>query len=121
RRPSGLNVGDRLSEKRPTVKRCKQQSEARLYVYTSVPSSFVRENASVLASGEKTGVQFCARLVGGIRCRSALARLSRYSRSCPWPNSVYTSRWPLGSQAGDNALGPAGETGVSPAPSLSSR
>ncbi len=58
--PSGLNVGDKLSEKRPTVKRRKQQLFLMLIVYRSVPSSVARLNASVWASGENAGVKSSA-------------------------------------------------------------
>src|ERR1041384_344806 len=86
--PSGLYVGDKLSENLPTVKRCKQQLSFTLTVKMSVPSSVARLNASVLPSGENAGVKSRALPVENTGARLPVAMSCKNSWPCPDQNSM---------------------------------
>src|SRR6266542_3091135 len=99
--PSGLKVGDKLSEKRPTVKRCKQQLSLMLTVYKSVPSYVARLNESVLPSGENAGVKSSALTVvttGGTRLAAVPA--PPYVASMFLSDSRCTAIWKPGALGG---------------------
>src|SRR5882724_8241427 len=108
--PSGLNVGDKLSEKRPTVKRRKQQLFLRLIVYRSVPSSVARLNAMVCPSGENAGVKSSALPVVETGVRLPLAMSCKYSHPFPAWNSMYAKWRPSALHAGDIACRSVDET-----------
>src|SRR6185503_797867 len=117
--PSGLNVGDKLSEKRPTVKRRKQQLVLMLIEYRSVPSSVARLNTIVCWSGEKAGVKSSAVPVVETAVRLSVPISCRYSQPFPAWNSMYAKCRPSAAHAGDIACRFVDDTSFWSAPSWS--
>src|SRR5688500_1574108 len=101
--PSGLKVGDKLSEKRPTVKRRKQQLLLMLIEYRSVPSSVARLKTIVCWSGENAGVKSSAVPVLDTGTRFPVAMSCKNNHPFPAWNSMYAKCRPFAPHAGDIA------------------
>ena len=114
RRPSGENVGDKLSAKRPTVKRCAQQLSADVRdenVRAALVRVRVRERAAV-GRERRRDVERGARARRRLASRRSRASAARRPRDPPEPGVREALRRPATTPATAPSA-PAGVSGVS--------